>query len=318
MEIKVRSIEPAELDAWFSLSAGDPGDARLRQRLEAAWTAGEGSSSSTFVAERDGELVGRVAYIVDEAASGPDSSEVFLFAMWLPWQAPEAVAIGRRLVLETIQRLPGTVRALNGYANPEYMIGAHVRRATFEAAGMPLFQEKEGFLWTPASRDPEVPGPVVTFRSLPDVGPDAFVEPFARALDGSLDRHDCHQARLMGHDDWARDMLTMLRDEDTADWLLAFDQSGAVAGYVLLGEFGEPNRGTILHIGVMPEARGHGVVTELLRAANDAARRRGFARVLSDVDVQNSPMLAAMERAGHRAANTNWHVWHHRLELPTH
>ncbi len=44
-------------------------------------------------------------------------------------------------------------------------------------------------------------------------------------------------------------------------------------------------------------------------------KRAGFARILSDVDTDNHPMLAAMERAGHRASSTPWHVWSHRGEV---
>jgi ribosomal protein S18 acetylase RimI-like enzyme len=88
-----------------------------------------------------------------------------------------------------------------------------------------------------------------------------------------------------------------------------------VAGYVALGTFDDPARGTIIHIGVVPEQRGRGYVDELLRACNDAALRRNFDLVLSDVDVENRPMQAAMERAAHHAAATPWHVHHYRLEL---
>jgi hypothetical protein len=70
-----------------------------------------------------------------------------------------------------------------------------------------------------------------------------------------------------------------------------------------------------MHIGVVPERRGRGYVNDLLAACNDAALRRGFDRVLSDVDVLNGPMQVALERAGHHSAATPWHVHHYRLGL---
>lgn len=56
-----------------------------------------------------------------------------------------------------------------------------------------------------------------------------------------------------------------------------------------------------MHIGVAAGQRGHRYIDQLLRLANRAARSRGWAGMLSDVDVGNSPMLAAMERNGYRA-----------------
>jgi RimJ/RimL family protein N-acetyltransferase len=86
------------------------------------------------------------------------------------------------------------------------------------------------------------------------------------------------------------------------------------AGFVGVSAFDETTW-TIVHIGVVPEHRGHGHVHELLAAADRAARARGFSAGLSDVDVDNAPMVAAMLRAGHRTDLLPWHVWHYRREV---
>lgn len=70
----------------------------------------------------------------------------------------------------------------------------------------------------------------------------------------------------------------------------------------------------IVLIGVLPEQRGHGYVDQLLLAAYRAARMRGFAAVLSLVDVDNHPMMAAMYRSG---ADPNVHPWHKWLYTTT-
>jgi ribosomal protein S18 acetylase RimI-like enzyme len=72
---------------------------------------------------------------------------------------------------------------------------------------------------------------------------------------------------------------------------------------------------TIAHIGVVPTHRGHGHVSELLAAADRAARESGFSTGLSDVDVDNAPMVSAMERAGHRSDLRPWHIWHYRRHV---
>jgi ribosomal protein S18 acetylase RimI-like enzyme len=180
---------------------------------------------------------------------------------------------------------------------------------------LPLFQEKEGFLWTPETSPAPSVEPALTFRPITDVGRELYAATMSRATEGTLDRQDRYYAALVGRSGWGPEMLAFLTDEDASSWLLALDATGEVAGYVALGAFSEAGRGTIVHIGVVPELRGRGYVSELLAACNEAALRRGFERVLSDVDVDNGPMLAAMERAGHLAAATPWHVHHYRLEI---
>jgi hypothetical protein len=48
--------------------------------------------------------------------------------------------------------------------------------------------------------------------------------------------------------------------------------------------------------------------------ANRAARAPGWTSMLSDV--QNTPMLAAMARNGHRADSRPWHQWMFRRLVP--
>jgi RimJ/RimL family protein N-acetyltransferase len=269
----------------------------------------------TLLAERDGHSVGRLAYVSSPAATAlPGVLEALILGLWLPWDATDAVDIGRRLIVETLGTLPDGVLAVDGWANPEYMPGADVRRAVFDAAGMPLFQEKEGFLWQAGQPDhtPER-APRLHFQSAQELGEEPFARVMARAVVGTLDRQDIYYRELVGPDAWGREMLGYLSD-DASSWLLALESDGTEVGYVLIGSFDEPGRATIAHIGVVPEARGRGYVDDLLQAGNAAARRRGFDRILSDVDVDNPPMLAAMERNGHSPTATTWHVWHHRLE----
>jgi diamine N-acetyltransferase len=133
---------------------------------------------------------------------------------------------------------------------------------------------------------------------------------------GTLDRNDRYYLGLCGIQGWGDEMTGVLDPADTSSWLAALDPaSGEPVGFVALGGFDDPATATIVHIGVVPEARGRGYVHDLLAAANRAARARGFRAVLSDVDTENGPMLAAMERAGHVAGRRPWHIWHDRLSV---
>jgi ribosomal protein S18 acetylase RimI-like enzyme len=315
--VTTRSIRRDELDDWLAVGADDPGNDRMAGRIGSAWADGSGGPELTFVAQDDaGTPVGRLAFTYSSAAAAlPDTHEAVAIGLWLAWDDPGAVDVGRRLVADHLAALPPSVIALDAHANPEYMVASDVRRRVFEAAGLPLFQEKEGFLWTPESSPTSNGDPRLTFRTIEDVGRDRYAETMSRSTEGTLDRQDRYYAALVGRDGWGPEMLAFLTDDDAPSWLLGYDDASEIVGYVALGTFDEPSRGTIMHIGVVPEQRGRGYVNELLRACNEAALRRGFDRVLSDVDVENQPMKAAMERAGHHAAATPWHVHHYRVEL---
>jgi ribosomal protein S18 acetylase RimI-like enzyme len=315
--VTTRAVHRDELDGWLAVGLDDPGNDRLAGRIRAAWADGSSRPELTFVAQdATGTPIGRVGFTHASVASAlPDAHEAIAIGLWVSWDDPDAVDVGRRLIVDHLAALPPSVIALDAYANPEYMVGSDVRGAIFEAAGLPLFQEKEGFLWTPDS-SPEPDGdPRLMFRTITDAGSDLYASTMSRCTERTLDRQDRYYAGLVGRDGWGPEMLAFLTDEDAATWLLAYDDGGEVVGYVALGAFDEPGRGTIMHIGVVPEHRGRGYVGELLRECNAAALRRGFDRLLSDVDVENAPMQAAMERAGHHAAATAWHVHHYRLEL---
>jgi GNAT superfamily N-acetyltransferase len=313
----VRALDADELPAWLELDA-TPLDDPLAVRLRDAWADGRGGPDRTFLLERGGEAVGRVAYIAEPAASSRlDFLEASVVGLWLPWADadadPDVTTLGARLVRDSIAALPASIAAVDAYANPVLAPYADERRAVFEAAGMPLFQEKLGFEWRADAPPTTPPQRRLTFRAGTEVGDDILTGVMDRTTQATLDRQDRYYAALVPPDAWGREMLAYRTEDDEPDWLVAFDPAGQPVGHALLGEFDE-GRGTISHIGVVPEARGRGYVHELLAEINDHARRRGFGAVLSDCDTLNPPMHAAMERAGHHAANTAWHVWHYRVE----
>jgi ribosomal protein S18 acetylase RimI-like enzyme len=312
-----RAIRRDQFEDWIAIGLDDPANERMADRIRDAWADGSGGPELTFVAQNEnGMPVGRVAFTYGPVAEAmPDVHEALALGLWLSWDEPEAVDIGRRLIVDNLPALPESVIALDAYANPEYMTAGDVRRSVFEAAGLPLFQEKEGFLWMPESSPPPARDPRLTYRSVTETGRALYGETMSRATEGSLDRQDRYYAALVGRDGWGPEMLNFLTNADASGWLLAYDSGGDVAGYVAIGAFGDEKRGTIMHVGVPPEHRGNGYIVELLLAGNEAAVKRGFETVVSDVDVENLPMLAAMERAGHHAAATPWHVHHYRLAL---
>jgi GNAT superfamily N-acetyltransferase len=308
----VRSIAPAELTAWARLS-GNPD--HWQRRIEAQWRDGTGRPEWCLIAQAAGRAVARVALTAAPVGCGLETLEHRLVGLWFEPGADGAH--GAAVIEAALELVPGHGATVDAAVNPEYMDQPQVRLRLLTDAGFRVMQEKEGFLWRAADRtsreaDAAAPPSGLVFRSMGEVGPDALVDVLARGVAGTLDRNDRHYRDLCGPEAWGREMLGYLEPDDAQDWLVAhLDEEPA--GYVLLGGFDEPDRATIIHIGVLPGFRGRGFGVELLRAANRRARRR-FATIVSDVDVENGPMLRAMERAGHHAGATAWHVWSLRSE----
>ena len=238
------------------------------------------------------------------------AEEIFVNELSLPWDGDWLVA-GRRLIPEALSMVAGTVPdRLQVRTNPESHDEHAERIALFDTLGMDLFQEKESFTWLDPGTPVDVPGRL-EFRTIDEVGRDRFRGVIAGVGEDTLDRNDRYYRSHMDPDDWGAVYLTFVEDADAPMWLLGLLPNGDAAGFVAVSNFDGSGTATIAFIGVLPEHRGNGYVDDLMAAGIAAAQRNGFTAMLSDVDVQNTPMLAAMERAGHHAGVRPWHVWHH-------
>jgi RimJ/RimL family protein N-acetyltransferase len=306
----IRSIDLTELSAWAALD--DRPDGYLGRQMASFVERGSTRPEWCFLAEDGGRAVGRVGIVAEPVATVDPSLEYRLIGLWLPW-ADDPLAVGRSLVDEAAGRvIPAGRHPLDFRINPGYQVHADIRRALAGSAGFDLFQEKEGFLWEAARPEPDRAPRRLVFRSLGEVGRELFAHTMGRGVAGTLDRADRHYEALVGPEAWGREMFEYLEPADEPSWKLALTPDGEPAGYILLSGFDEPDRATIVHIGVVPEQRGHGYVDDLFGEYNRMARERGFRTSISDVDVENGPMRAAMERNGHRSEATDWHVWHYR------
>ena len=312
--VTVRHIARSELAAFARLAGATPAAARLETALAEMWAAGESRPEWCFVAERDGRAAGRLAVAALPLGCGLDIIEHRLTALRLADEGKGGVAVAAvaaALLRAAAGALPDGPQTLDARLNAESHPHLAEWRQALERTGFALFQEKQGFLWTDP-RGPLTPPARLTWQSLADAGRDAFAAAMALGIAGTLDRNDRHYVGVCGAERWGREMLGYLGPGDEQSWLLARAPDGTLAGYVAVSPFDEPDTATIIHIGVLPEHRGHGYIDELIAAAGRAARARGRGRMLSDVDTENGPMLAAMRRAGHVPDARAWHVWHYR------
>lgn len=307
--IAVRSIRPEE-SGWFaSLDGGDVHDA-----LISSWEEGSSSPDWTIVAEVDGRAVARGTLLTSPLGGGIATLEGTAAFLWADPRADDVAAVGAVLDALADRLRPHGPTTLDRRVNPEHHADVPRMRRLLESAGFSVFQEKLGFAWTP--NVPMPPAPTrVRIRTFAEVGPERYGAAMAAATAGTLDRNDRYYIDRCGPRGWAGEMLGFRQPDDAESWLIAETPDGAPIGYVAVSAF-DADTWTIAHVGVVPEARGRGHVHDLLAAADLAARGRGFIAGLSDVDSLNAPMIAAMERAGHRSDLRPWHVWHYRREVP--
>lgn len=307
--LSVRSIDRSEA-AWFGSLAGDD----VAGQLTDAWAEGTSRPDWALVALADSVPVARGALIAEPVGGGVDTLEGVAAFLWADLDHPGHAEATQALLGQLGERLrrfgPTT---LNRRLNPERQADVPAWRELLETAGFHLFQEKEGLTWDVSARAETTPGRLI-FRSLAEVGRDAYLDVVAATATGTLDRNDQYYIELCGPRPWAGEMLGFLEPSDESSALLGYLPDGRAAGFVMVAGF-DTETWTIVHIGVVPELRGHGYVDDLLAKADVAARDRGFRYGLSDVDVGNGPMIAALERAGHRRGERPWHVWHYRRRI---
>jgi GNAT superfamily N-acetyltransferase len=234
--------------------------------------------------------------------------ELYLTELTLPWDR-DWMDAGRELIPEALRELGDVPDRLQVRTNRESHPEFEQRVALFESLGMDLFQEKEGVTWVDDGQPIEVPGRL-DFATISETGSDRFRDVIAAVGESTLDRNDRYYRSHMDPADWGAVYLTYMGEGEEPMWLLGTLPGGEPVGFVAVVDFDGEGTATIGFIGVVPEQRGNGYIDDLLAAGTAAAREHGFRSIHSDVDTLNTPMLAAMERAGHHTGVRPWHVWH--------
>ncbi|WIX76245.1 GNAT family N-acetyltransferase [Amycolatopsis carbonis] len=265
-----------------------------------------------FVVERDG---------VEQASAVLGRAEIFerepleYAVARLSW-AEGGLGAARAAVTAAVDSAP---RGVSVYLPVNAAVSSDhaARRDVAQACGFEVFQEKEGFRW--ADTGQALFEPVgLRLEPMSRIGREAFVSVIGRCVAQTLDRTDALVFGRHQPQQWATTFLDHSASAaDAQSWLYAETTGGVPVGFVGLAQRdGDPGAGTIVLIGVLPEQRGHRYVDQLLLAAYRAARVRGFAEVLSLVDVDNHPMMAAVVRSGADPDADPWHKWLYTTSPP--
>lgn len=256
-----------------------------------------------FLAEEGGEPVGRFAFwtlpgqaaplslvLVDVGSDVPPSARAGVASVMLADAVARARGVGsKRLgqVVDEPTQWPQWQRDLESL--PEWL----------EAAGLTVTRTTTRWELAPGLSPP--PTKRLTFRSLPEVGEEAFIDAIARVSAASFDQQTREARDRLGPGGEARDTFNDLSDMlfEPSWWELAVDIDDNLVGLVMPTK--APSIVSIGYIGVVPEQRGRGYVNDLLgRGTATLLRIADGLAIRADTDVANTPMAAAFERAGWR------------------
>jgi RimJ/RimL family protein N-acetyltransferase/predicted N-acetyltransferase YhbS len=297
-------IHPVHADdlELFVEAAGTPDQRREVERyLERMFAAGSMRRQWCFVAEEEGEdPPGRVAFW-----TLPGMEEPFaLVLLDVPWDG-DYMGVGKRVLGDVLEE----ARALDAGEiehvlddppmRPQFQHHREKRVELLEGAGFAIRRETGRFEWR-GEQPPTMPTRL-SFRTLKEVGEDAFVDAMREVSEGTLDREIRGEREKLGERRAAREFFEDARKvkQDPAWWRLAYAPDGELIGLVMPAE--PPGFLTIFYVGVVPWRRGQGYIDDLLAAGTATlleVRVRNGKPLIADTDVANEPMAAAFERAG--------------------
>ncbi|MGW8565291.1 GNAT family N-acetyltransferase [Isoptericola sp. NPDC055881] len=194
--------------------------------------------------------------------------------------------------LYNLMRLPESWRD-----DPEHVSAVAWRRDAARLAGLGVEVERLQFEWTPESPLPAAPQRLI-FSPEPD--DEAFLAAMLRVAEGTLDAHTREGEAAHGPEATARESLQFYLDRPGRRewWRLAHTPDGALAGLAIPSA--TPYARNVGYLGVVPELRGRGHVSEILAAITRFHAADGAERITATTDLGNRPMAAAFTRAGYR------------------
>lgn len=291
--MNVRAITVDELHLFAELS-GDPH--YFAQMVKGMWEAGETRPGWCFIIEQDGQVVGRVGYLVID--NQPDVAGLFGWA--LPWDG-DYLALGRHLIAESLAQLrPDGVRTVLRELNAVWAT-CDQQAEVLQAVGFSLLQEQCVYEYVASGAEVAVPSRL-TYRSLAEVDDDYFRAVIERATVGGLDRmiqQEIAEKGLAGFVAHSYAFIKTAHEVDPTWWRLAYTEQGELVGFTQAVRFPGHVVGNVAYMGVVPAQRGNGYGTDLLRVATDDLLASGVESITARTDGENVPMQRAFERVGY-------------------
>jgi ribosomal protein S18 acetylase RimI-like enzyme len=179
---------------------------------------------------------------------------------------------------------------------PQYQEHPEARIGLLEAGGYELL--RDGLRWLLASPRAESRDGPLTFRTIADVGQDAFVDAIAATFDGTADNELARDIEEHGQREAARRYLEDHESlEHRPEWFELGYSGEQIAGVIMGAR--NPTSAVIAYVGVVPEQRGRGLAPALVRRGTERLAAAGATEIRGDCDRDNVAMVKAFERAGY-------------------
>ncbi|MFC8797770.1 GNAT family N-acetyltransferase [Promicromonospora sp. NPDC057138] len=291
----LRSISADEKDLF---SEGETAEkaASLRAYVDAQLEAGSIRPEWCFVAERDGAQLGRAALYALPGADVPAS----IALLETSWEDADAGPEVLRLVAARARDLGAAALeyALDTPPSaPRFQFHPAEQEAALRAAGFRLLRDGMRWRWT---TDAPVPpqDDRLTFRPLPEIGRETFVDVLGRTMEGTADADlaDGVAAHgLHGAGEWIFDLMAKFDHRD--EWYeIGFAPDGSPAAVSMPAR--NPSEAVIGHVGVVPEHRRRGYATAVVARGVAVLAAAGATSVVGDCDAANTGIARAFAANG--------------------
>jgi ribosomal protein S18 acetylase RimI-like enzyme len=295
------TAEETSLEVFLSVSEGSPYQPQLREYLESLLHQECTRPAWCVIGLKTGEPSARAALWALPGEPAP-SDIVMIETDW----SNENLSAGHEL----LARLHDLARGLGseGLSHsvdsppgaPQFQENEDARIRLLRGSGYELL--RDGLRWTyeGASSGEGRPVDSLVYRSLEEVGDDAFVAAMAATYQGTRDSWITRSIDERGTLGAAQaDFLDYQALEHVPDWWeLAFTEDGALAGVIMAAR--NPSTAIIAYVGVVPEQRGRGLAQALVARGTERLLQGGADDIRGDCDRDNVGMVKGFQRAGYR------------------
>lgn len=178
---------------------------------------------------------------------------------------------------------------------PQHQEHPEARIRLLEATGYELV--RDGLRWLLPSPPGQGDG-ALAFRTIAEVGDDAFIDAIAATFEGTPDAELSLDVERHGARDAARRYLEDHQAlEHRPEWFELGYAGDELAGVIMGAR--NPTSAVIAYVGVVPAQRGRGFAAPLVRRGTQRLAAAGATEVRGDCDRDNVAMARAFERAGY-------------------
>jgi ribosomal protein S18 acetylase RimI-like enzyme len=179
---------------------------------------------------------------------------------------------------------------------PQYQENDEARIRLLAESGYELM--RDGLRWAYSASQEAARAQSLVYRSLPEVGEEAFVEAIASTYQGTRDSWITSNIEKHGMLGAAREDFLEYQGLDHLPgwWELAYTEDGALAGVIMAAK--NPSTAVVAYVGVVPDQRGRGLAPQLVRRGTEQLLASGADEIGGDCDRDNVGMVKAFERAG--------------------